>query len=112
MEAGAVMGVAAHDTRDYDFAKKYNIAIKRVIAGVRCNDELPFCEYGVLVNSGEFTGLTSEQAKTKITQTLKSNNLGCFKTNYRLRDWSVSRQRYWGCPIPIIHCEKMWCSCR
>lgn len=103
---GAVMGVAAHDTRDYDFAKKYNIAIKRVIAGVRCNDELPFCEYGVLVNSGEFTGLTSEQAKTKITQTLKSNNLGCFKTNYRLRDWSVSRQRYWGCPIPIIHCEK------
>jgi leucyl-tRNA synthetase len=101
---GAVMGVAAHDTRDYDFSKKYGIEIKRVISGE--NDELPFVEDGILVNSGEFSGLTSEAARIAITQKLENKNSGNFKTNYRLRDWSVSRQRYWGAPIPIVHCEK------
>ncbi|MGD9901294.1 MAG: leucine--tRNA ligase [Spirochaetales bacterium] len=103
---GAVMGVAAHDTRDYDFAVKYNIPIKRVIKGENGNDDLPFTEYGILVNSGEFNGLTSEDARQAITKKLENKNLGNLKTNYRLRDWSVSRQRYWGCPIPIIHCPK------
>lgn len=99
---GAVMGVAAHDTRDYDFAVKYNLPIKRVIQGK--TDELPYTELGTLVNSGEFDGLDSKTAITKILEKLESLGKGNKKTNYRLRDWSVSRQRYWGCPIPIIHC--------
>ena len=99
---GAVMGVAAHDSRDYDFAKKYNLPIKRVIQGK--TDELPYTELGTLVNSGEFDGLDSKTAINKILEKLESLGKGNKKTNYRLRDWSVSRQRYWGCPIPIIHC--------
>ncbi|MBE7076104.1 MAG: leucine--tRNA ligase [Clostridiales bacterium] len=100
---GIVMGVAAHDERDYDFAKKYDLMIKRVVKGT--SDELPFCDYGTLCNSAEFDGLSSEEAKTKIVEKLEKIGKGRFKTNYRLRDWSVARQRYWGCPIPIIHCE-------
>jgi leucyl-tRNA synthetase len=103
---GAVMGVAAHDSRDFAFAQKYNIPVKRVIKAELQDDELPFVEDGILVNSGEFDGLTSAQAREFITKKLQSMNLGNFKTNYRLRDWSVSRQRYWGCPIPIVHCKK------
>ena len=103
---GAVMGVAAHDTRDYDFAKKYNLPIIRVLKGEEGKDDLPFTEYGTLVNSGEFDGLNSKDAINKILEKLESLGLGNKKVNYRLRDWSVSRQRYWGCPIPIIHCDK------
>lgn len=103
---GVVMGVGAHDTRDFDFAKKYGLEIKRVIEDKNgTNQELPLTEYGKLVNSAEFNGLTSEEAKIKIVEKLEKLGKGRFKTNYRLRDWSVARQRYWGCPIPIIYCS-------
>lgn len=100
---GAVMGVAAHDERDYDFAVKYGIDIIKVIENQNGETVLPFTEYGTLLNSEEFNGLTSEVAKEKITQKLESINKGRKKVNYKLRDWSVSRQRYWGCPIPIVY---------
>lgn len=102
---GAVMGVGAHDERDFVFAQKYNLLIKQVIEpkdGSKCT--LPYCEYGKLVNSEEFNGQTSEEAKENIIAKLNSMNAGNPKVNYKLRDWSISRQRYWGCPIPIIHC--------
>ncbi|MGN1201020.1 MAG: leucine--tRNA ligase [Candidatus Caccovivens sp.] len=102
---GIVMGVAGHDSRDYEFAKKYNLQIKQVIKGADGKEfKVPCDEKGVLFNSGEFDGLSSEDAKIKIVEKLQSLGKGRFKTNYRLRDWSVARQRYWGCPIPIIHC--------
>lgn len=104
---GAVMAVPAHDERDFAFAKKFNLPIDRVITSKNGkNNELPYCEYGVLVNSGEFDKLTTEVAKEKIVEKLSADTLGTAKVNYRLRDWLVSRQRYWGAPIPIIHCEK------
>lgn len=104
---GCVMGVPGHDERDYEFATKYNLPIKRVIKGVGdVDDSLPFVEYGILVNSGEFTGMTSEEARVKIVEKLKAEGKAEFKVNYRMRDWLVSRQRYWGAPIPIIHCER------
>jgi leucyl-tRNA synthetase len=104
---GCVMAVPAHDERDYEFAEKYKLPIKRVIKGLEgVEDALPFAEYGLLVNSGEFDGLTSEEGKTKMVQKLEQENKGQLKINYRLRDWLVSRQRYWGSPIPIIHCGK------
>ena len=103
---GAVMGVAAHDERDYVFAKKLGLPIERVIkASDGACDDLPYTEYGTLVNSGEFDGLTSQDAKLAILKKLESEGKGSLKTNYRLRDWLISRQRYWGAPIPIIHCE-------
>ncbi len=103
---GAVMGVPSHDERDFGFAQKYNLPITRVIKGIDCDDTLPFVEHsGVLVNSGEFDGLKVDDAKIKITESLNKIGKGELKTNYRLRDWLVSRQRYWGAPIPIIHCE-------
>ena len=103
---GAVMGVPAHDARDYVFAKKHSLPIKRVISAADGSDDaLPYCNYGVCVNSGEFSGMTSENAASAILEKLASQNKGGKKVNYRLRDWSVSRQRYWGAPIPIIHCE-------
>ncbi len=111
---GAVMAVPAHDDRDFAFAKKYGIEIKQVInekiatslSAPRNDDNQAFTDYGVLVNSGEFSGLTSEEAKTKITEKLKKDDLGDFTTNFKLRDWIFSRQHYWGEPIPIIHCDK------
>ena len=103
---GAVMGVGAHDERDYVFAGKLGLPVERVIKGASAdtNDALPFTEYGVLCNSGEFDGLTSEEAKVAIIKKLEKDGKGALKTNYRLRDWLVSRQRYWGAPIPMIHC--------
>jgi len=103
---GAVMGVAAHDERDYVFAQKLGLPIERVIKSADGSDDaLPYTEYGVLVNSGEFDGMTSADAKTAIIRKLEKEGRGRLKTNYRLRDWLVSRQRYWGAPIPVIHCE-------
>ena len=104
---GAVMAVPAHDERDFAFATKFNLPIERVIKSKTEEEpELPFCEHGILVNSDEFDGLTTAEAKIKIVEKLAKNNLGSQKVNYRLRDWLVSRQRYWGAPIPIIYCEK------
>lgn len=100
---GAVMAVPAHDERDFAFATKYNLPIIRVIEG---GDSLPYTEYGKLVNSSEFDGLSGNKAKEAIVKLLSSKNLGHWKVNYRLRDWLVSRQRYWGAPIPIVYCEK------
>ena len=103
---GAVMAVPAHDQRDYEFASKYSIEIKPVIYPVDGELDISseaFTELGVLKNSGEFDGQTSEKAKTSITAWLASKGLGEEQINYRLRDWGVSRQRYWGCPIPFIY---------
>ena len=103
---GAVMAVAAHDERDFAFATKYNLPITQVIQKRGGETELPFCEDGILVNSGEFNGLCGEEARDAIALHLSKLGKGGKKINYRLRDWSVSRQRYWGAPIPMIHCEK------
>ncbi len=103
---GAVMGVPSHDERDFAFANKYGLPITRVIKGVNCPDELPFIEDGILVNSFGFDGMSSKEARKAIINKLVSENKAEHKTNYRLRDWLVSRQRYWGAPIPVIHCDK------
>jgi leucyl-tRNA synthetase len=104
---GAVMAVPAHDQRDYEFACKYNIPIKAVI--VPQGEALPAGQAyegpGVLVDSGDFTGMASEEAKTAITEFASANNFGKKQTTYRLRDWGISRQRYWGAPIPMINCD-------
>ncbi|MBQ2717333.1 MAG: leucine--tRNA ligase [Clostridia bacterium] len=102
---GAVMGVAAHDERDYDFCLKYGLNVLQVINNKEGNATLPYCEDGYLQNSGEFDGLYGEDARNAIINKLKELGKGDFKVNYRLRDWLVSRQRYWGAPIPVIHCE-------
>ncbi|MCK5356488.1 MAG: leucine--tRNA ligase [Methyloprofundus sp.] len=106
---GAVMSVPAHDQRDYEFAKKYGIAIKQVIFSASNSDdsidEQAFTEKGVLQNSGEFDGLDSLEAISAIAEHLEKQNKGQRKTNFRLHDWGVSRQRYWGAPIPIIYCD-------
>ena len=96
---GVVMGVPAHDERDYEFAEKYNIEIKKVI---EC-DELPSPKKGVLINSDNFTGQESVEAIHKINAHLKKSGIGKSIENFRLRDWGVSRQRFWGCPIPVIY---------
>lgn len=104
---GAVMAVPAHDERDFAFAEKFNLPINRVIEAKDGSETtLPFCEHGILVNSGEFDGLTTDEAKEKIVEKLASMGLGEKKVNFRLRDWLVSRQRYWGAPIPVVYCEE------
>ncbi|MDD2832688.1 MAG: leucine--tRNA ligase [Methylotenera sp.] len=100
---GAVMAVPAHDERDFEFASKYQLPIKAVIKHAEI-DTLPVTEHGVLFDSGEFNGLDFDGASAAIAKALSEKNLGKRRTQYRLRDWGVSRQRYWGCPIPIIHC--------
>lgn len=103
---GAVMGVAAHDERDYVFAEKLGLPIERVVKSADGSpDGLPYTDYGVMVNSGEFDGMSSEEGKIAVIKKLEKEGKGALKTNYRLRDWLVSRQRYWGAPIPMIHCE-------
>jgi leucyl-tRNA synthetase len=103
---GAVMAVPAHDERDFEFAGKYHLPIKTVIHANAQSEapELPFTEHGALFNSGEFNGLDFEKASSAISNALNAKSLGKKRTQYRLRDWGISRQRYWGCPIPIIHC--------
>jgi len=105
---GAVMAVPAHDERDFEFAKKYGLDIKFVIfpKDGQLNENEAFVQYGILKNSGEFNGQKSDEAKKNIIEKLKAENLGDFTINYKLRDWIFSRQRYWGEPIPIVHCEK------
>ncbi len=108
---GAVMSVPAHDQRDWEFAKKYGLGIKQVIFPVdensRCDIEKEaFTRKGTLENSGWLSGTSSQQAFEKIASYLEENKSGSKKTNYRLRDWGISRQRYWGAPIPIIYCDR------
>ena len=108
---GAVMGVPAHDTRDFTFAKQYNLPIQTVILPSSSQAEdlelkSAYTESGFMTNSGEFNGLDSVTAKTKIIELAESQKWGTAKITYRLRDWLISRQRYWGCPIPIVHCPK------
>jgi leucyl-tRNA synthetase len=106
---GAIMSVPGHDERDFEFAQKYAIPIRRVIAPADPmgeEPELPFSsEDGLLVNSGEFTGLTCQQAQERLGQIAKEKGIGEPTVTFRLKDWGVSRQRYWGTPIPMIHCE-------
>ena len=118
---GAIMAVPAHDQRDFEFAKKYNIPIKVVIVPER-RGEVPspllekhestqadadnaFEDYGILVESGPYSGLSSEEAREKIAGYLEKEGLGKKVVNYKLRDWGISRQRYWGTPIPVIYCS-------
>jgi leucyl-tRNA synthetase len=101
---GAVMAVPAHDDRDFEFANKYNLPVKAVIKHDD-HPDLPMTEHGVLFDSGEFDGLNFDEASKAIAESLSTKKLGQRRTQYRLRDWGVSRQRYWGCPIPIINCE-------
>ncbi len=108
--SGAVMAVPAHDQRDFEFALKYSLPIKPVIKAkddaVWDFTKAAFVDKGILENSGQFDDLTSEQAFDAIADYLQQNNLGQRQIHYRLRDWGVSRQRYWGAPIPMLHCEK------
>ena len=133
---GAVMSVPAHDERDFEFAKKFGLTIKRVIEPPRRGDseqieprinadeygsekylksairnpqsaiDRPFTDYGVLVDSGEWTGKTSDDGKSEMAEFAKQNGFGEAATTFRLRDWGISRQRFWGAPIPIIYCDK------
>ena len=99
---GVVMGVPAHDQRDHEFAEKYNIRINQVIE-IDKNNELPILEKGKLVNSSQFNGMSSDDAIEKIKEYIKAHNLGTELIQFRLRDWGISRQRYWGCPIPAVY---------
>ena len=115
---GAVMSVPAHDERDFEFANKFGLPIKEVVRGQRSEVgeeskiqnpkskiEQAFTDYGVLVNSGEWSGKTTEVAKREMAEFAEKNNFGEAAITYRLRDWGISRQRFWGAPIPIIYCE-------
>lgn len=104
---GAIMAVPAHDTRDWEFAKKFNLPIIEVVKGGNVQEEaFTDCETGVLINSGLLNGLSVDEAKVKIIDWLTQKGRGKAKVNYKLRDWVFSRQRYWGEPIPIVHCDK------
>ncbi len=104
---GAIMAVPAHDTRDYDFAKAFDLPIVEVVSGGDITKEaFTDCATGVMVNSGFLTGMTVEEAKKAIVDWLEEHHKGTPKVNFKLRDWVFSRQRYWGEPIPIVHCDK------
>ena len=105
---GAIMAVPAHDTRDFEFATKFNLPIIQVVKPADSTEvELPFTdvETGISINSGFLTGLSVEDAKRKVTEYIEENKIGAKKVNYKLRDWVFSRQRYWGEPIPMVHCD-------
>ncbi|MCE7871081.1 leucine--tRNA ligase [bacterium CPR1] len=104
---GAIMAVPAHDARDFEFAHKFQLPIVQVIeTPPDWNPEEAFTGVGRMLNSGPYDGLMSDEGKAKITEDLESRGLGVKKINYRLRDWLISRQRYWGAPIPMVHCQK------
>lgn len=104
---GAIMAVPAHDTRDFEFAKKFGIPIVEVVSGGNVEKEAyTDCNEGIMVNSGFLNGMSVEEAKKAIQKWLTERKIGYVKTNYKLRDWVFSRQRYWGEPIPIVYCEK------
>jgi leucyl-tRNA synthetase len=103
---GAVMAVPAHDERDWQFAKKYGLPIRQVIAPPEGVSEGCYTGPGVMVNSGPFSGLPSEEGKEKVVAFLEEKGLGKRAVSYRLRDWLISRQRYWGAPIPIVYCDR------
>ncbi|MBP3327690.1 MAG: leucine--tRNA ligase, partial [Clostridia bacterium] len=104
---GAIMAVPAHDTRDWEFAKKFNIPMVEVVKSGNIEEEaFTDCSTGVMVNSGFLTGMSVEEAKEAIKAWLEENNKGKTKVNFKLRDWVFSRQRYWGEPIPLVNCEK------
>ncbi len=107
---GAIMCVPAHDQRDFEFAKKYNLPIRTVIVPRDKSKDIELSaayeDDGIIVNSGQFNGLVSDDAKKKITEYLELGGLGKGTINYKIRDWGISRQRYWGTPIPIVYCEK------
>lgn len=100
---GAIMAVPAHDERDFEFAKKFDLPIKQVVQG---EGDLPIVAYGSVINSGSYTGLTSEEARKKILADLVVKEIAEKEIIYHIHDWSISRQRYWGTPVPMIHCEK------
>ncbi len=106
---GAVMGVPAHDQRDFEFAQKYNLPIKPVIVAdknaLQEDLSLAYTDDGYLVNSNQFNGMSNTQAKYEIVNFAAANKFGSPCTRFKLRDWLISRQRYWGCPIPLIHCD-------
>lgn len=107
---GAVMGVPAHDERDFAFAKVFNLPVTEVISvdgkATEGGMKAAYLEQGIMLNSGEFNGLGSADAKLKMIAWAEKNQAGKERTQFRLRDWLISRQRYWGCPIPLVHCEK------
>lgn len=108
---GAVMGVPAHDARDWEFAKKYSLPVRQVISDDDCALAVEawdgaYCGNGALINSAGFDGMDNEAAKEKIIEALRAEGKGAGRTNYRLRDWLISRQRYWGAPIPVIYCPQ------
>src|SRR3989344_2611288 len=108
--SGMVMAVPAHDQRDFEFAKKYNIPIKIVVEPkgkkIKTNEmKEAYTKDGIIVNSSKFDGITNQEAKVNITEYLESKKIGKKTTQYKLRDWLVSRQRYWGTPIPVIYCK-------
>lgn len=106
---GAVMAVPAHDQRDFEFAQKYNLPIRKVISSKEANNSENLIQatidYGVMMNSGQFNGLDSVSGMKSVTEYLQKNEIGSAHVTYKLRDWLISRQRYWGAPIPIIFCE-------
>ncbi len=109
---GAIMAVPAHDERDFEFCTRYGIAIRPVIRPVDGNLDdaaamkVAFTEYGIVENSGEWSGLPSEEARRVMSAHAETNGFGCAAVTFRIKDWGISRQRYWGTPIPVIHCEK------
>ncbi len=107
---GAVMGVPAHDQRDFLFARQYELPVRQVVipegSDPHAYEGQPWTEHGVLIHSGRFDGLSSAEARTRIIATAETEGWGRGRVQYRLRDWLISRQRYWGCPIPVIHCDR------
>ena len=110
---GAVMAVPAHDQRDFEFARKYDLPVRMAVApadaprGAPADAPAgPFTDYGVLVGSGEYDGLTSEEAQVRLADAAQKRGLGERTVQYRLKDWGISRQRYWGTPIPMVYCER------